>query len=280
MHQVPHRVVGVRSRSVTSGQAQSGEVQLHTNGDQLVQRIALVGGIGDHDLGRQRIITGQGGDTERLVTEEERGNDVLASRQAAASRRSLINELMGIGSGAGADKRVGLVDHAATVDGTHLALVERGTLVAVVGGVQPVAIAHQVAGNAGVGRQDVATVDHRSAVALQTGHRIEDSRSRHRGIRGSSRAVQIREALCGQRGGVTVHLDTRGVRVRIDVYRVLVGNRGFDTSTNRGTADRKVGTDQGVTNHRVHPEGHVQTAGLGGLLHEHEVRQCPKGSQQ
>ncbi len=45
-------VTPVRNRGVTSGQTQSGEVQLHTNGDELVQRIALVGGISDHDLRR------------------------------------------------------------------------------------------------------------------------------------------------------------------------------------------------------------------------------------
>ncbi len=152
MHQVPGRV-GSRA-SVTSGQTQSGEVQLHTNGDQLVQRIALVGGVGDNDLRRQRIITGQGGDTERLVTEEEGRDDVLADRQTATRGGGLIDELIGSGTGAGADERVGLLDHAATIDGTHFALVERGTLVAVVRGVQPVAVAHQVARHAWVGRQD------------------------------------------------------------------------------------------------------------------------------
>ena len=78
MHQVPSRIGS--GASVTSGQTQSGEVQLHTNGDELVQRIALVGGIGDHNLRGQRIITGQGRDTKGLVTKEERGDDVLANR--------------------------------------------------------------------------------------------------------------------------------------------------------------------------------------------------------
>ena len=103
MHQVPGRVTG--GTGVTSGQTQSGEVQLHTNGDELVQRIALVGGIGDNDLRRQRIITGQSRDTKRLVTEEEGRDDVLADRQTATRGSSLINELIGSGTGAGSCAR-------------------------------------------------------------------------------------------------------------------------------------------------------------------------------
>jgi len=78
MHQVPHRVVGVGRARVTSGQTQGGEVQLHADGDELVQRIRLVGGVGDHDARGQRIITGQSGDTERFVAEEERSDDVVS----------------------------------------------------------------------------------------------------------------------------------------------------------------------------------------------------------
>ncbi len=89
---------------VTSGQTQSGEVQLHADSDELVQRVALVRGVGDHDLRRQRIITGQSRDTERLVTEEERGNDVLAGPKTTTSGGRLINELITSSTGTGADE--------------------------------------------------------------------------------------------------------------------------------------------------------------------------------
>ncbi len=264
MDQVPGRVTS-RTR-VTSSQTERSEVQLHTNGDELVQRIALVGGVSDNDLRRQRIITGQSRDTERLVTKEERGDDVLADSETATSGGSLINELIGSGAGTGADKRVGLGDHAATVDGTNLALVERRTLVAVVGGIQPIGIAHQVASNARIGREDVATVDHRSAVTLQAGHGVEDSRGGHRGVGSSRVAVQRREALGGQRSRVTVNLNTTGAGHSVHGVRVIKRTTTLGGGTDRRAAGGEIGANQGVTNHGVNPEGHVQTRGLGGLL--------------
>jgi len=84
MHQVPDRVAG-RS-GVASGQTQGGEVELHADRDELVQRVALVGGVGDHDLRGERIITREGWDTKRLVAEEEGRDDVLASSRCRRRR--------------------------------------------------------------------------------------------------------------------------------------------------------------------------------------------------
>ncbi len=110
MHQVPSRVAG--GTSVTSGQTEGSEVELHADRDELVQRVALVRGIGDHDLRRERIITGQSRDTNGFLTEEERGDDVRSSRQTTATG-GVVDELVVLGGGASlTDKRVGLNNHA------------------------------------------------------------------------------------------------------------------------------------------------------------------------
>jgi len=272
MDQVPDRVdIPRRSATgVTSGQTQRGKVQLHTDGDELVQRIRLVGGVGDHDARGQRIITGQSRDAKRLIAEEERGDDVRGVGKTTATSR-VVHELVSFSASAGlTDKRVGLGDHAATVDGANLALVERLALVAVVRRVQPVGIAHEVAGHTGVGGEDVAAVDQRGAVALQAGHGIEDSRSGHRGIGSGRVGAEAGERLVGgnKRSGVTVH-----ARARIGVRGVVTASVGvverastLGGGTDGTVAPEEVGTDQGVADHGVNPEGHVQTRGLGGLL--------------